>query len=274
MNKIDYHTQALDTAIEAARIAGRLIRDSAGNLSKSAIREKNLHDIVTEMDLRSQELIVEKLRPWNEDASFLAEEGDLNRVETEGGVGYRWIIDPIDGTTNFTHGFPPYSVSIGLECDGELVVGVVLEVSRWEFFTAIKGQGMRINGIRGSVSKTSSFSESLLVTGLPFKEFSYVDTFQTMLKGIMQEAQGVRRTGSAAADLAYVAAGRLEGFFETGINAWDLAAGVLLVNEAGGKMTNYSGEVDRIYDGQVVATNGLIHDKLLEHVEVMKAVRI
>ena len=274
MNTLQTHTEALDTAVKAALAAGQLIRGAAGNLSKDAIREKNVNDIVTEMDLKSQELIVETLKTWNPEATYLAEEGDLNRIETGGGTGYRWIIDPIDGTTNFTHGFPPYSVSIGLEYDGELVVGVVLEVSHWELFTAIKGQGMRINGVRGYVSKTSAFSESLLVTGLPYKEFSHVDTFQAMLKSIMKKAQGVRRTGSAAADLAYVAAGRIEGFFETGINAWDLAAGVLLVKEAGGKMTNYSGEADRIYDGQVVATNGLIHDDLLEHVAVMKAVRI
>ena len=270
---MDTYTRALDIAIEAAELAARLIRDKAGQLSASDIREKNTHDLVTEIDEAAQALIIEKLGEWNEDASFLAEEGDYSTWVDEA-KGYRWIIDPIDGTTNFTHGFPPYSVSIGLESDGEMVVGVILEVARWELFTAIKGRGARLNGVRCSVSNKSVFSESLLVTGFPYKEFMHIDTFMEMLAGIMKDAQGVRRTGSAAADLAYVACGRLEGFFETGLNPWDMAAGVLLVNEAGGKMTNYNGEVDQIYDGQIVATNGRIHETLLEYVAAMKAVRI
>ena len=267
------YTEALDIAIEAAETAGRLIRDKAGKLSDSAIREKNTHDLVTEIDEAAQVLIIEKLRTWNPEATFLAEEGDYSSW-IEGAEGYRWIIDPIDGTTNFTHGFPPYSVSIGLEYNGEMVVGVVLEVARWELFTAIKGQGTRLNGVRCSVSSTSVFYQSLLVTGFPYKEFMHIDTFLEMLASIMKDAQGVRRTGSAAADLAYVACGRLEGFFETGLSPWDMAAGMLLVKEAGGRMTNYGGEADRIYDGQIVATNGLIHETLLEYVAAMKAVRI
>lgn len=270
---LNIHTQALDIAIQAAEAAGQLIRDKAGQLNASAIREKNTHDLVTEVDEAAQALIIDILDTWQEDASILAEEGDYS-TWVEGAKGYRWIIDPVDGTTNFTHGFPPYSVSIGLEYNGELVVGVVLEVARWELFTAIKGQGTRLNGVRCSVSNTTAFSESLFVTGFPYKEFIYIDTFLEMLGSIMKDARGVRRTGSAAADLAYVACGRLEGFFETGLNPWDLAAGVLLVNEAGGKMTNYAGEVNRIYDGQVVATNGRVHETLLDYVAAMKAVRI
>lgn len=270
---MDIYTQALDIAIDAAESAGRLIRDTAGKLNSNAIREKNKNDLVTEVDEAAQALIIEKLSDWNVDATFVAEEGDYATWD-EGQTGYRWIIDPVDGTTNFTHGFPPFAVSIGLEEDGELVVGVILEVGRGDLFTAIKGQGARMNGVRCQVSKTSTFGESLLVTGFPYKEFAYIDTFLEMLGSIMKDSQGVRRTGSAAADLAYVACGRLEGFFETGLSPWDMAAGVLLVNEAGGKMTNYDGEVNRIYDGQIVATNGLIHDTLLEYVAAMKAVRI
>ena len=267
------HTEALDVAVRAAELAGRLIRDKAGQLSSSSIREKNKHDLVTEVDEAAQALIIDTLGTWDKEAAFVAEEGDY-ATWVDGAEGYRWIIDPIDGTTNFTHGFAPYSVSIGLEYNGEMVVGVVLEVARWELFTAIKGQGTRLNGVRCAVSKTSALSESLLVTGFPYKEFMYIDTFLDMLGTIMKDAQGVRRTGSAAADLAYVACGRLEGFFETGLSPWDMAAGVLLVTEAGGKMTNYDGQANRIYDGQIVATNGLVHDTLLEYVQPMKAVRI
>ena len=265
---------ARDIAVQAALEAGRLIRDAAGQVHESAIRQKNVNDLVTEVDEAAQRLIIERLITWSPDAAILAEEGDLYSKGTEGTNGYRWIIDPIDGTTNFTHGFPPYSVSIGLEKEGEPTVGVVLEVSRWELFTAVKDKGMMVNGVRHQVSSRASMGESLLVTGFPYKVFSHIDLYLEMLAGIMKDAQGVRRTGSAAADLAYVACGRLEGFFETGLSPWDLAAGVVLINEAGGKMTNYAGEVNRIYDGQVVATNGLIHDELLEHVAIMKTIQV
>ncbi len=268
------HAEARDKAVDAALAAGQLVRKWAGKLQKGSVREKRVHDLVTEIDLESQALIVEMLGTWDADASFLAEEGDLSRVDDGAATEYRWIIDPIDGTTNFTHGLPPYSVSIGLEQAGELVVGVVLEVSRWELFTAVKGQGMTVNGVRRRVSTSQSLNESVLVTGFPYKEFKYIDEYLEMLSGIMRESRGVRRTGSAAADLAYVASGRVDGFFEAGLSAWDLAAGTLLINEAGGKMTNYAGEENRIYDGQVVATNGLIHDELLDHVAIMRSVRV
>ena len=265
------HAEARDVATKAALEAGRLIRSHAGRLQADAIREKHVHDLVTEIDEASQHLIVDILKSWNPNADFLAEEGELSQLGKTY-EGYRWIIDPVDGTTNFTHGFPPYAVSIGLEHDGELVVGVVLEVGRWELFTAVKGEGLQVNGVQHTVSTQQTMNESLLVTGFPYKVFSHIDEYLDMLAGIMKEARGVRRTGSAASDLAYVACGRLDGFFENGLSPWDLAAGVLLVTEAGGVMTNYNGEPNRIYDGQVVATNGLIHQELLEHVASMKSI--
>lgn len=265
------YQEALETAVETALEAGHLIRTHAGKINHGQIRMKSVHDLVTEIDERSQQLIVSSLEKAFPGSSVLAEEGEASK----GGEvvdGLRWIIDPIDGTTNFTHGMPPYAVSIGLEDSGELVAGVVLEVGRWELFTAVKGGGMYVNGVRSEVSHTQELDESLLVTGFPYKRFEHLDEFLALLGRILQASRGVRRTGAASVDLAYVAAGRFEGFFETGLMPWDLAAGTLLINEAGGRVTNYANEPNRLFDKQVVATNGKIHEALLAHLAPMKTV--
>ncbi len=268
------HDEALNVAIKAALEAGQLIRTHAGRINNGQIRMKNVHDLVTEIDVQSQQIIVDILLGAFPQSSILAEEGDIFSDGDEQVEGLRWIVDPIDGTTNFTHGMPPYAVSIGLEEDGELIVGVVLEVGRWELFTAVKGGGMYVNGVQATVSKAADLADSLLVTGFPYKHFEHLDDFLALLKGLLQDARGVRRTGAASVDLAYVAAGRFDGFFETGLMPWDLAAGTLLITEAGGKVTNYRNKENKLFDRQVVATNGNIHEAILAHVQVMQNVRV
>jgi myo-inositol-1(or 4)-monophosphatase len=272
-SRITLYEKARDMAVEAAYEAGHLIRRNAGRLEEGMIREKNVHDLVTAVDLESQECIIRHLKRWDVPADILAEEGELFSRGNEEHEGFRWIIDPIDGTTNFAHGMPPYAVSIGLQHDGDLVAGVVLEVGRWELFTAIKNQGLFVNGMRARVSRRDTLADSLLVTGFPYKIYDHLDDFLVLLKDILHSARGLRRTGSASVDLAYVACGRFDGFFETGLMPWDLAAGAVLVAEGGGLVTNYRNETNRLFDRQVVATNGLIHDVLLEKVAFMEHIR-
>lgn len=268
------YERARNLAVEAAIKAGHLIRRNAGQLQNGMIREKNIHDLVTEIDEKAQEIIVAHLLTWEVPADILAEEGDVFSQGQEAHEGFRWVIDPIDGTTNFTHGMPPYAVSIGLQHNGQVVVGVVLEVGRWELFTAIKGQGLFVNGVRAQVSHRESLGESLLVTGFPYKTYEHLDEFLVLLRDMLHSARGIRRTGAASVDLAYVACGRFDGFFETGLMPWDLAAGYLLVHEGGGLVTNYRNELNRLFDRQVVATNGRIHEALIEKVARMDHVQL
>lgn len=268
------YEKARNLAVEAAIKAGHLIRRNAGQLQDGMIREKHIHDLVTEIDEQAQEIIVEHLGKWDLPAAFLAEEGDVFSQGEEANEGFRWIIDPIDGTTNFTHGMPPYAVSIGLQHNGEVVAGVVLEVARWELFTAVIGQGLFVNGVQAKVSHRASLDESLLVTGFPYKIYEHLDDYLVLLRDMLHSARGVRRTGAASVDLAYVASGRFDGFFETGLMPWDLAAGYLLVNEGGGQVTNYRNETNRLFDRQVVATNGRIHDALIKKVASMDHIQI
>ncbi|MFK7847155.1 MAG: inositol monophosphatase family protein [Rhodothermales bacterium] len=268
------YEEALQVAVRAAIQAGHLIKMHAGKINEGQIRLKNVHDLVTEIDEQSQKIIVASLLEAFPDSTIMAEEGDVFSKGNEKVKGLRWIIDPIDGTTNFTHGMPPYAVSIGLEDNGELVAGVVLEVGKWELFTAVKGGGLYVDGVRAGVSSATALSDSLVVTGFPYKHFDHLEAYLSLLGDMLQSARGVRRTGSASVDLAYVAAGRFDGFFETGLMPWDLAAGVLLINEAGGKVTNYADEPNRLFDKQVLATNGKIHTQMLDLVRVMKDIRL
>ena len=256
------YEEARDVAVDAALQAGQLIRSSVGRLEESMVREKNVHDLVTEVDEASQELLVDRLLRWDTSAHILAEEGDLSEG-AEQVDGFRWIIDPLDGTTNFTHGMPPYAVSIGLQHEGRLVMGVVLDVGRWELFTTVRGHGVFVDGVRARVSKRDRLDESLLATGFPYKRFEYIEEFLGLLGNVLKNARGIRRTGAAAVDLAYVACGRYEGFFEMGLNPWDVAAGTLMVEEAGGRVTDYTGRSDRLFGRQILATNGAIHDAML-----------
>lgn len=267
---ISVHEKARDVAVEAALKAGHLIRQHAGQLGEEGFRAKGKQDLVTFVDEEAQRIIVGVLGRAFPDYDVLGEEGadmtDMRPVAD----GYRWIIDPIDGTTNFLHGMPPYAVSIGLQREDEVVAGVVLDVSRNELFTAVRGGGLFVNGARAGVSRTVSLYDSLITTGFPYRTLEHLDAYMEVLAALMARTQGVRRPGSAAVDLAYVAAGRFDGFFETGLLPWDLAAGQLLIEEGGGRVTDYENQPNPTFSGHLLASNGLIHEELLEIIGPMR----
>ena len=250
----------LNFAIQMAQDAGRVLADRLGRALQ--ITHKGTIDLVTEADLAAERLIVERVQTHFPRHSVLAEEMGASEGEAGGATHWKWIIDPLDGTTNYAHGYPCFCVSIALERDGEVVLGVVHDPTRDETFAAERGEGATLNGRRIRVSETSELNRSLLCTGFPYDVRERSDFIRHFQRFIMQ-AQAVRRDGSAALDLAYVAAGRFDGFFEEGLRPWDVAAGVLLVEEAGGRVTHYDGAQFSIYRPLIAATNGLIHDPVL-----------
>ena len=193
------------------------------------------------------------------EAGFITEEG----TNTTRGEVYNWVIDPLDGTTNFIHGLPVFAVSIGFMEHDEVVLGVVYEVNRKESFYAYKGGGAFCNGAALQVSKAPNLAASLISTGFPYYQFDLIDRYRDIMKSLMQKTHGLRRLGSAAVDLCYVAAGRSEGYFEYNLNSYDVAAGIILVQEAGGKVTDFEGGSDYIFGRHVIATNHSIHEELM-----------
>ncbi len=264
----------LDKAVRAARRAAAVIRNRAG--APEAVRDKGHNDFVTDTDERAQAAIIEYLRETFPRDAILAEEGEASDEDAPVVSGRRWIVDPIDGTTNFMHQVPPYAVSIALQEEDTVVVGVVLDVPRDELFTAVAGHGLQVNGTPAGVSTTDAFGDAFLATGFPYRRFEHTERYLDVLADILRDAQGVRRHGSAAIDLAWTACGRFDGFFETGLNPWDVAAGVLLVREGGGRVTNYHDEagLTPLFDPQVCATNGPLHADLLGHLAPMDDVRL
>lgn len=250
----------LQLAIDAALEAGAFLKSSVGKIQKIERKLGQETNLVTEIDRGSEEIIINKIRRKYPDHDFLAEESGSH----ERGSDYRWIIDPLDGTLNFAHGIPLYSVSIGLEVKGELVLGIVYEPNLGELFTAEKGRGAFLNENPIRVSKISTLIESLMVTGFPYTIQQNPDNAIQHFVNFLMKAQGVRRIGSAAVDLCYVACGRFEGFWEVALSPWDMAAGVLIAREAGATFTDFHGRPSNVYTKQVLVTNGLIHDKALE----------
>lgn len=248
-------------AIDAAREAGKFLFENVGkikNIERKIGQETNL---VTEIDKQSEKLIIKKIQQHYPDHAILGEEGGAQDQKSE----YRWIIDPLDGTTNFTHGLPIFCVTIGIEHKNEIVAGVIYDPNRDELFTAEKGKGAFLNGKKISVTKTDSLINSLLVTGFPYNVNENPQNVIEHFINFLPKAQGVRRLGSAAIDLAYVACGRFDGYWEVYLHPWDKAAGILLVKEAGGIVTNFANDAnDIIYNPNTLATNGLIHTKMLD----------
>jgi myo-inositol-1(or 4)-monophosphatase len=268
-------SRILDVAIGAAFDAGALIRSQSGRLSPDDIAAKGLHDMVTKVDKAAQSLIVSAISDHFPSHHVLAEEDAVHNLAPVVPAGeYRWIIDPIDGTTNFMHGVPPYAVSIGIQCGTQMEVGVVYDVSRDELFSGVRGGPVLLNGRAVSVSETKTVGDALITTGFPFREYAHIDAYLSVLKRFMREAQGVRRPGSAAVDLAWVASGRFDGFFETGLAPWDVAAGMLLVECGGGCVTDYHGSPEAAFSKQVLASNGLIHEEMIQMVVEMREVRL
>ena len=248
----------LRVAIDAARRAGDLLRNALGG-PRSIAFKGGPTDLVTEMDGRAEGLIVDALRHAFPDDAILAEE----RGSEPGRSRRRWIIDPLDGTTNYAHGMPVFGVSIALEMDGRVAVGVVFDPCRDELFTAERGRGAFVNERRLAVSATPTLNLSLLATGFPYNVRETAENNLLQYATFAVRSQGVRRMGSAVTDLAYVAAGRYDGFWELRLGPWDAAAGCLMVEEAGGRVTNLTGGALDIDAPALVASNGRIHDEML-----------
>lgn len=247
----------LNFAIETARDAGRVLMEKYGGVT---VTKKGDINLVTEADLASEALIVERIKSHYPKHAILAEEsGDA--VIVDGTSQWKWIIDPLDGTTNFAHGYPCFCVTLALEHDSEIVVAVTYDPTRNEVFAAERGGGATLNNKPIRVSSTDELGNALIVTGFPY-DFKKRADFARHLTEFLLRSRGVRRDGSAAIDMAYVACGRFDGFWEEGLNPWDMAAGVLLIEEAGGQVSYYGGEKFSIYRPPILATNGLIHSQM------------
>jgi myo-inositol-1(or 4)-monophosphatase len=249
----------LNFAIETAREAGHLLLEKFGKIT--TVTKKGDINLVTEADLASEALIIERIKSHHPKHAILAEESG-EAIVLGGGTTWKWIIDPLDGTTNYAHGYPCFAVTIALEHDGEIVVGVTFDPTRDELFAAEKGRGATLNGKPIRVSATENLGDSLIVTGFPY-DFKRREDFARHLTAFLLNSRGVRRDGSAAIDMAYVACGRFDGFWEEGLNPWDMAAGKLLIEEAGGWVTNYDGSAFSVYKPPVCASNGRIHNEML-----------
>jgi myo-inositol-1(or 4)-monophosphatase len=250
----------LNFAMETARDAGRLLMEKYGRVLK--IAKKGDINLVTEADLASEALIIERIKSHYPKHSILAEESGT-AVAAGGDAGWKWIIDPLDGTTNFAHAYPCFCVTLALEHNGEIVIGVTYDPTRDELFSAERGQGANLNLKPIRVSETEELGDSLIVTGFPY-DFKSKPHFARHLTDFLVASRGVRRDGSAAIDMAYVACGRFDGFWEEGLNPWDMAAGVLLIEEAGGQVTGYDNSKFSIYHPPMVASNGFIHSQMLK----------
>lgn len=266
------YEKALHVGGIAAREAGSYILEKAGSVREKDVTDKGKNDLVTQTDHEAQHRIIQRIKGEFPKHWYVAEEGSGNRPEFLNRDGFVWIIDPLDGTTNFTRGVPPYAVSIALQHNGELVLGIVFDVTRNEIFTAATGLGAFMNGEPCSVSRTDHLNEGLITTGFPYRVFDHIDEYLTSLRHFMRETRGVRRPGSASVDLAYVACGRFDGFFETGLKVWDVAAGIVLVREAGGTISDYFDGDGYIEGEQIVASNGRVHDHMLHLLQPVKNV--
>lgn len=249
----------LNIAVKAARRAGGIINRATRDLDLVKVSAKRDKDFVTEVDHAAEEAIIRVLRDAYPEHAILAEESG-----SSGESDYLWIIDPLDGTTNFIHGFPQFAVSIALSHKGILTHGVIYDPTRNELFTASRGGGAFLNDRRIRVSRRLKLDEALIGTGFPFRVFNHADAYLGMFRDLMQRTAGIRRPGAAALDLAYVAAGRLDGFWEIGLSPWDMAAGALLIAEAGGLVGDLSGEADYLQTGNIVGGNPKVFGQLLQ----------
>jgi myo-inositol-1(or 4)-monophosphatase len=249
----------LNIAVRAARRAGSIINRAALDGGGLEVRAKQRNDFVTKVDKAAEDAIIEIVRKAYPDHAFLAEESGAS-----GQAEYQWVIDPLDGTTNFIHGFPQYCVSIAIRHRGALAHGVIYDPIRNELFTASKGRGAFLNDRRIRVSKCARLGDALVGTGFPFKETARIDLYTGQLKNMMASSSGVRRAGAAALDLAYVACGRLDAFWEMGLSAWDMAAGALMILEAGGLVADLRGEEGYLDKGEIACATPKVFPGLLE----------
>jgi myo-inositol-1(or 4)-monophosphatase len=252
----------LNIAVRAARSAGDLILRSADNVGRLQIDQKGKNDYASEVDRMAEREIINIIKAAYPDHAILAEESGLHE-----GNDFVWVIDPLDGTTNFLHGFPQYAVSIALKHKGRLEVGVIYDPLRDELFTAKRGGGAMLNNRRIRVTNQTSLKGALVGTGFPFKTDKHLDAYLGMFRALTTDCAGIRRAGAAALDLAYVAAGRLDGFWEIGTMEWDVAAGVLLIKEAGGVITDFSFNDKYLESGNIIAGSPRMHQLMYQLIE-------
>jgi len=252
----------VNVAVKAARRAGRIIVQGSENLDALTIRHKSLNDLVSEVDRAAEQAIIDVLRAAFPDHAILAEESGAS-----GESEYVWVIDPLDGTTNFLHGFQQYCVSIGLVHRGVISHAVIFDPTRNDLYTASRGRGAYLNDKRLRVGRRDRLIDGLIGTGFPFRMFEYIDAYAGMLRDMMMKTAGVRRTGSAALDLANVAAGRLDGFWEIGLAPWDMAAGCLMITEAGGLVGDLEGNETYMQSGNIIAGSPKIFAQLVQALE-------
>jgi len=253
----------LGTAFRAAMLAGELIVENLGKLSEKDIDTKDTSDFVTRVDREAEDLILSTIKRKHPGHHFLAEESVKEDITTD----YRWIIDPLDGTTNFIHSYPVFSVSIALEYKGEVILWVIYDPVRKKLFTAEKGTGTFLNGLPVKTSSVKELGNGLIATGFPFRKKDLIDPYLDLFKNIFNQVSDIRRGGSAALDFAHLACGRCDGFFELGLSPWDMAAGSILITEAGGIVSDFGGGRDYLKTGNIVAATPLLHDKLLKEVK-------
>jgi len=252
----------LNTAIKAARRAGKVIMRYAGQLDRLNIESKGRNDFVSQVDREAEAEIIDVIRRAYPNHAILAEE-----TGKQGSGDTQWIIDPLDGTTNYLHGYPQFAVSIGVYHENKAYQAVVFDPLRNELYTASRGSGAQLNDRRMRVSGVSHFDSALLATGFPFREMTNLELFIQTFRAILPQVSGVRRAGSASLDLAHVACGKLDGFWEFGLSAWDMAAGCLLVQEAGGLVSDFCGGHRQLECGHVIVGTPHIHSELLRRLK-------
>jgi myo-inositol-1(or 4)-monophosphatase len=250
----------LINAVKAAREAGRIINRASQDVGSLKVQSKTYNDFVSDVDRAAEQAIIDVLKGAYPDHAFLGEESGESAHKSDN----IWIIDPLDGTTNFLHSFPQYCISIALQQKGVLTQAVIYDPVRNDLFTATKGRGAFLNDKRIRVTNRAKLQDSLIATGFPFRDFTHLETYMAMLKDMIKKTTGIRRPGSAALDLAYVAAGWVDGFFEINLSAWDIAAGGLLVQEAGGIVGDFEGNESWLQTGNIVAANPKVFAQILQ----------
>ncbi len=254
----------LNIAVKAARRAAQLINRAALDLSLLEVTSKRQNDYVTEVDRAAENVIIETLRETYPNYAILAEESGVSGTSGDAIPEYQWIIDPLDGTTNFIHGMPQYAISIALAQRGQITQAVVFDPNRNELFTASKGSGAFLNDRRIRVSRCARLSDALIGTGFPYRNFDHMDAYLSIFRELCEQSSGIRRPGAAALDLAWIACGRMDGFWEFGLSPWDIAAGSLLITEAGGLVSDLSGEADYLKYGNLIAGTPKVFAPLLK----------
>jgi myo-inositol-1(or 4)-monophosphatase len=246
-------------AIVHIKEAGAFIREQRKTFSQTLVEYKGFNDLVSYVDKNAEKLLVERLKIILPQAGFITEEN----TASADGQPYQWIIDPLDGTTNFVHGLPPFCVSVALAHNNNVVAGIIYEINLDECFYAWKGGGAWLNGDPIKVSPVKELKRSLLATGFPYTNFTRLKEYMEVFDYCMKHTHGIRRLGSAAVDMAYVACGRFEGFYEYGLNAWDIAAGCIIIQEAGGKIADFSGGDNYLFGKEIISTNSNIYKEFL-----------